>query len=132
MPSLIAGVLSGIAGMFAFLVLHQLWIMPIWFILPMGLLFAVLGGLAVGWAYFELAPDLPAGPWTPLAIFGVITAILLPSVVLAELREPMFDINVQPAALSMSAGRAAGLFIGELVLTAGLAGALIGWLIGRT
>ena len=39
----IAGAVAGIAGLLAFLVLHALWIVPIWFILPVGLL--VAGGL---------------------------------------------------------------------------------------
>jgi len=43
--SVIAGVLAGIA---VFLVLHQLWIMPIWFILPNRAVIAAAGGLAVG------------------------------------------------------------------------------------
>lgn len=32
--ALIAGILAGIAGLLVFLALHALWIVPIWFILP--------------------------------------------------------------------------------------------------
>ena len=46
--AVMAGVLAGIAGLLAFLVLHALWIVPIWSILPVGLLVAGGGGLAVG------------------------------------------------------------------------------------
>ena len=56
----------------------------------------------------------------------------MPSTILAELRAPLYDINIQPAELSVSVGRAAAIFLGELVMTSLLAGALIGWLIGRT
>ncbi|OGO33266.1 MAG: hypothetical protein A2Z16_17650 [Chloroflexi bacterium RBG_16_54_18] len=52
--ALIAGVSARIAGLLAFLVVHHLWIRPIWFILPVGLVIADGGGLAVGWAYGEL------------------------------------------------------------------------------
>jgi hypothetical protein len=72
MAAPIAGVLAGIAGLLAFLVLHALWIVPIWFILPVGLLVAGGGGLAVGWAYAELRYRLPQRPWTALAVAGVI------------------------------------------------------------
>ena len=46
---LIAGSLSGIAGLLVFLVIHHFWIRPIWFILPVGLMIAGFGGLAAGW-----------------------------------------------------------------------------------
>ena len=47
--SLIAGILSGTAGLLVFLVIHHVWIKPIWAIFPAGLFIAALGGLAVGW-----------------------------------------------------------------------------------
>jgi hypothetical protein len=62
--SLFSGVLSGVVGLLVFLGIHHLWIMPIWFILPLGLVIAAGGGLAVGWAYHELLPGLPGRPWT--------------------------------------------------------------------
>jgi len=61
-PSLTAGILAGIAGLLVFLLIHHLWIMPIWFILPFGLIVAALGGLAVGWMYGKLLPNLPPRP----------------------------------------------------------------------
>jgi membrane associated rhomboid family serine protease len=45
--ALISGMLAGVAGLLTFLTVHALWIMPIWFILPMGLLVALLGGAVV-------------------------------------------------------------------------------------
>src|SRR5262245_22163190 len=89
----IAGILAGIAGLLAFLVLHALWIVPIWFILPIGLLVAGGGGLAVGRAYAELRYRLPRRPWTALAVVGIIAVILLPAVVLAELQAPVFTVT---------------------------------------
>ena len=91
--SLLAGALSGVATLIVFLVIHHFWIMPIWFILPFGLLIAGLGGVALGWAYHELLPNLPPRPWKAVTIIGLIMVILLPSIVLAEMRTPMFDVS---------------------------------------
>jgi hypothetical protein len=128
--NLIPGVAAGIAGLIVFLILHHLWIAPIWFILPFGLVVAAVGGAAVGWAYGELLPNLPQRPWTILAVTGLIAIILLPSIILAELREPLFDITVPGGRLRVSTGRAAMVFVLELLLTATLVGGAAGWLIG--
>jgi len=130
--SLVAGCISAIAGLLVFLALHHFWIQPIWFILPFGLVIAALGGLAVGWAYQELLPVLPSRPWTAPAIIALILVILFPSVLLAELRAPMFDITVPGGVLNMSVPRATFVFILELLVTATIAGGVAGWLIGHT
>jgi len=130
--ALIAGVLAGIAGLMVFLALHALWIVPIWFILPVGLLVAGGGGLAVGWAYAELSWRLLGRPWTALAVVGVIAVILLPAFVLAELQAPVFTVTpagpVQAVATSIIVAR----FVGELLATATIVGGLLGWWLGRT
>jgi hypothetical protein len=64
-----------------------------------------------------------------IALIGV---ILLPAFVLAELRRPVFDVSGDEAVLAVSIGRAALIFILELLATATLTGALAGWLIGGT
>lgn len=127
----LAGVFSGVAGLMVFLVIHHFWIMPIWFILPLGLVIAGLGGLAVGWAYVELHPNLPPHPWSIIFWMALICLILLPSIILAEMRAPMFDVSVPGGLLMMSVGRAAVIFILELLVTATLVGGLAGWFIGR-
>jgi hypothetical protein len=131
--ALIAGVLAGITGLLAFLIVHALWIMPIWFILPLGLVIAGAGGLAVGWSYAELRNRLPKRPWTAPAIVVVISVILLPALLLAELRQPMFTVS--PAGvvnLAIGVPEAVIRFIAELLLTATLTGGLLGWWLGRT
>jgi hypothetical protein len=131
--ALIAGAISGIAGLLVFLTVHHFWIRPIWFILPIGAMIAAIGGAAVGWAYLELMPALPLRPWSALAMVALISLILAPSVMLAELRAPLFDItDPENATLAVSTGRAAVTFTAELVLTSAAMGALLGWLIGRT
>lgn len=130
--SFIAGLLSGISGLLVFLTIHHFWIMPIWFILPLGLVIAAVGGAAIGWAYNELHPHLPPRPWTALAMIALIWVILLPSIVLAELRRPVFDITGEEAVLAVSIGRVTLVFILELLVTSTVMGALLGWLIGRS
>lgn len=130
---MIAGILAGLAGLLTFLVIHAAWIMPIWFILPLGLVLAALGGWAVGWAYGELYPCLPRPPWTAVAVMLLILATLLPGMVLAELRRPMFSISAAGIAnLEMGVPEVILRFSGELLLPAVLTGALLGRWIGRT
>src|SRR5512135_2521469 len=83
--ALLAGVFSGLASLLVFLTLHQLWIKPIWDILPAGLVVAALGGLAFGWAYAEIKIGLPPRPWTALAVFALVGATLAPAIVLGQL-----------------------------------------------
>ena len=129
---LVAGVLAGVVGLLVFLVIHHFWINPIWFILPLGLFIAALGGLAVGWAYHELSPNLPPSHWRILALVALIGVILAPAIIFAELRQPLFAITDTGAELSVPVWYATVIFILELLVTAVLVGGLAGWLIGHT
>ncbi len=124
--------MAGLTGLLAFLTVHHFWISPIWFILPIGLVLATAGGLAIGWCYSELAPHLPPRPWATLAMIGLISAILLPAIILAEISPPMFTMAGGEAILAVSGWLAAVTFVLELLVTATLTGGLAGWLIGRT
>jgi hypothetical protein len=127
------GILAGVVGLLVFLAIHHFWIEPIWFIAPIGLPIAAAGGAAVGWAYDQLLAKLPPRPWTALAVVALIWAILLPGIVLAELRRPFFILEPDGSTiLAVSVGRVAVGFLAELLVTAGLVGALAGWLIGGT
>ncbi len=130
--SLIAGMLAGIAGLLVFLVIHHLWIKPIWFILPIGLVIALIGGLAVGWAYSELLPGLPARPWTLFAWVALIGLTLTPSIVLAQLSPPLFTGTGENVIPTISVEQAVIIFVRNLLFTATVIGGLGGWLIGRT
>lgn len=130
---LLPGFLAGVAGLLAFLILHALLIAPIWFILPVGLVIAGAGGLAVGWSYGELYNRLPRRPWTALAMMALIVATLLPPMVLTELRRPVFTVT--PAGvvnLAMGITEVVLRFIFELLLPATLIGGGAGWWLGRT
>jgi hypothetical protein len=133
LAALLAGVIAGLVGLLSFLVVHALWIMPIWFILPVGLLVAVAGGLAVGWSYSEIQPNLPGRPWTAFIIMLLISLVLLPSLVLAELRQPMFNVSAAGVAnLAMGIPEVVARFIGELLVPAALVGGLLGRWLGRS
>ncbi len=128
--SLIAGILSGVVGLLVFLTIHHFWIRPIWFIMPAGLPIAGLGGLAVGWAYGEIRAGLPPCPWTSLAVFGLMAAILGPAVILAQLLPPVVDVTA--GRLAATRGELLVRFVLELLVTATAVGTLAGWLLART
>lgn len=131
--TLIAGLLAGTAGLMVFLVIHALWIAPIWFIMPMGLIIAGIGGLAVGWSYSELHTHLPARPWRAPALMVLIMVILLPPLILAELRQPMFFVSAAGVVnLNMGIPEVVLRFIGELLLPATLTAGLLGRGLGGT
>jgi hypothetical protein len=127
--SLFSGVLAGIAGLLVFLVIHHLWIKPIWFILPIGMVIAMLGGVAVGWAYSELLPRLPDRPWSIIAWTALVGLTLTPAVTLAQLRPPVFSPT---GVLNLDLEGAVVIFFRDLLLTATVTGGLAGWLVGRT
>lgn len=128
-----AGVLAGIAGFATFLLIHHVWIAPIWFIAPAGALVAAAGGAAFGAAHAELLPHLPRRPWTPIALIVVIGIVLLPAILIAELRGPIFAMqgDRNGTLLVPSAEAAADVVMG-LLGTATIAGAGLGWLIARS
>lgn len=131
-PHLVAGALAGTTGLLVFLVIHHYWIMPIWFIMPFGLVIAALGGLPIGWAYHEISPNLPPASWSIMAFIALIGIILAPAIILAELRQPLFTMSESGAELSVPVWYAVVVFILELLVTATLVGGLAGWLIGHT
>src|SRR5688500_17987503 len=53
-PSLLAGFITAIVGIAAFGIIHAYIIEPIWRSLPGGIPFGLIGGAAMGWAFYEL------------------------------------------------------------------------------
>jgi len=129
--ALIAGLLSGIAGLLVFLTIHHFWIKPIWFILPPGLVAAGLGGLAVGWSYAEIKTGLPPRPWTSLAVFALVAATLTPAILLAQLRPPPLNISTGAVIDGSSGWVVFARVVIELLLTATVVGGLAGWWLGH-
>ena len=128
-----AGVVAGVAGLATFLVIHQQWIVPIWFIAPAGVLLAATGGAAVGAAYAELRPYLPRRPWTAFAVMVLTGAVLFPAIIIAELRGPIYAMAADGGGRFLVPGPEAVVdFVVGLLGTATLTGAVLGWLIGRS
>lgn len=128
-----AGAIAGVAGLAVFLVLHQLWIVPIWFIAPVGLVMAAVGGAAVGAAYHELLPRLPPRPWMSLWVTASLAATLTPSIVVAEIYGPIYGIGqAGRGILLVSPSEAFTAVVVGLLGTATLAGAVVGAIVGRT
>src|SRR5215813_1047800 len=84
---LITGATIGLLGVVLFGLIHAIVIIPIWTRLFGGVPFAVIAGLAMGWAFYELRPLAGPGPrglagmvfgflmWVtlvPMTVFGVI------------------------------------------------------------
>jgi hypothetical protein len=130
--ALSAGAIAGIAGLGAFLVIHALWIVPIWFIAPLGFLIAAGGGMAVGWAWHVHRQHLPNGtPARALVLFVAAIVVLLPSEPVAIAFAPS-DPRVLAA---MSQDMAMNYLLTQLVIygaLAGLLGAIAGGLLTRT
>ncbi|MEO6350998.1 MAG: hypothetical protein ABIP53_10140 [Candidatus Limnocylindrales bacterium] len=121
------------AGRAVFLVLHHLLIIPIWFIAPAGVVMAVAGGAAVGAAYSELRPSLPR--WrhmTVPALTFFMVLMLAHSIVMAEIRGPIYSMESSGGRLLVPAPEAAADIVVGLLGTTAFTGAIIGGLIART
>lgn len=128
-----SGFLAGLSGLAVFLVVHALWILPIWFILPIGIPLAGIGGVTVGWAYSDIAHRLPPRPWRTIAVAALVSLILFPSILMAQLRPPMFIVSGSGiAVLMMGVPEVVLRFIGELLIPASITGGLLGAWLGRT
>lgn len=78
-----------------------------------------------------IGATLPARPWSWLVVAGLMTIVLVPGVILSYTHGPLFDL--QSATIPPGQGRAVALrFTLELLVTASLAGALAGVLLGRS
>ena len=130
--AVVAGALAGIAGVGVFLVAHQLWIVPIWFIAPVGAIMAGFGGGAVGASYATLRPYLPRRPWTAPSVAALYATMLAPAVLIGELRGPIFALDADGGGtLLVPPTEALVDVLFGLLGTSALAGAIAGGLIGR-
>jgi hypothetical protein len=87
--ALLGGAAAGVVGYAAFLVIHAVWIVPIWDAAPGGFPFAVFAGVAVGWAYDVYHMRLPARPIRRAAgVFACASFALAPGLLLLPLPPP--------------------------------------------
>lgn len=127
-----AGVVAGIAGLGVFLVAHHVWIVPIWFIAPVGVVMAGAGGAVVGASYATLRRHLPRRPWTAPTVAGLYAGMLAPAVLIGELRGPIFALDAEGGGTLLVPPTEAmvDVLVG-LLGTSALVGAIVGALIGR-
>ena len=126
---LVSGAMSGLVSLLVFMVVHAIWITPIRFVLPLGIVLAGGGGMVVSWAYTEIKHRLPLPPWTVLAIAAIVFATLLPGFVLAQLHPLLIDLE---GTLLVNVPVLIRHFIPDLLDTAFAMGVLIGWWLGRS
>ncbi|QYK50090.1 MAG: hypothetical protein KF701_06745 [Anaerolineales bacterium] len=129
----LAGVLAGLGGFLAFLFIHQALIRPIWFIAPFGAVVAALAGLLVAWAYDALRPRLPQNTWLAvLAFVALLTLTQVAAFFASSVQEPIANMVFRNQALPGRLGTILTRFAIDLFLTSAVAGALAGWLVGRS
>lgn len=89
-PEMTAGAAAGGIALLVFVVLHALWIVPIWGMLAMLPIAALLGGLAA-WSLQAMAArgGLPPAPFDGVALSALLLATLLPTLVSGVLAGPV-------------------------------------------
>lgn len=108
--------------------------MPIWFIAPLGIVVAALAGLLVAWAFEALRPRLPHNTWLAvLAFVALLTLTQLAAYAVSSVQHPFIDYlwggnRVLPGFEGVVYSR----FAVDLFVTSAVAGALAGWLVGRS
>jgi hypothetical protein len=121
--ALLGGAAAGVAGFAVFLVMHSIWIVPIWDSAP-AVTFAVLAGIAIGWAYDVHRALLPARPVGRVAVvFASATLVLAPGLLLLPLRPP--GAVGSPSIIEIGVGIAALLLL-SMPFLAGAVGAVLG------
>jgi hypothetical protein len=126
--ALMSGAVAGAVALAAFLVIHAVWIVPIWSDAPGGLVFALVAGVAVGWAYDVYRVRLPARPIGRAAVvFACASLALASGLLLLPLPAP----NPGGSNPSIVVLVVAGIAVLLLLITP-LIAATLGALIGRS
>ena len=132
-PAVLAGSSAGLAALAVFLVIHHLWIVPIWFIAPVGAVMAVVGGAAAGASYEALRAHLPRRPWASAAVAAVFASTLVPAILVAQARGPMFAMDADGGGTLLVPPTDAVLdVLVGLIAVSAITGGVLGWLIGRS
>lgn len=127
------GVAAGLTGLVVFLSLHAVWVLPIWFVAPLGVVAATLGGVAVGWAFLQVEPRLSQRlvfRW--LAVAGGAVLVLIPSLLVAWAGDPYFTVFDGVRRASSDIPGIALRFVVEFLVVTTLSGAALGWVVTRS
>lgn len=122
--ALLGGAAAGVAGFAVFLVMHAIWIVPIWDSAP-AVTFAVLAGIAIGWAYDIHRVRMPARPAERVTVvFAALTLTLSPGLLLLPLRPPASVGS--PSIIEIGVGAIAAVLLLAMPFLAAGVGALLG------
>lgn len=123
-PTVAAGALAGAVALVAFAAVHAMWITPIWGMLAMLPVAALVGALAA-WPFDLGARALPPAPLDGIAVGGVLLLALLPTVVHGTLAGPLDQQHITwqgllvPLLLAAPAGGLIGMLITGSAAAAG-------------
>lgn len=122
--ALLSGAAAGAVAFAAFLVIHAIWIVPIWDVAP-AVLWAVLGGITVGWAYDVHRVRLPARRVGRVAVvFAGLSLTLAPGLLLLPLTPP--GPGGSPSIVEIVVGAIAVLLLVAMPFLAAAVGAILG------
>lgn len=126
-----AGVISGLVGLVTFLIIHAVWITPIWQVAFVGIIIASLAGLVTAQCYNIVKPAKHARPLSWIFVFGATALPLLPGAVLPHLFPPLLESEngqvIHPINLPWLIS---GFFI-TLLIPAAITGGALGWFITK-
>lgn len=125
-----SGVIAGEFCLAVFLVIHAIWITPIWNVAVIGVFIA--GGVVVAARCCTLVRHLvPPRPFSWLVVFGMLAIPIVPCIVLATVLPPLLEVENGQIIHPVNVPWIVGGFFVNLLLPAVAVGAAMGWLIAR-
>ncbi|MBI2772865.1 MAG: hypothetical protein HYX56_00005 [Chloroflexi bacterium] len=125
-PLVIAGAIAGGVALVTFVVVHAIWIVPIWGMLMM-LPVAALVGAVAAWPFTEMSARgiLPPAPLDAIFFSFVLLATLVPTEIFAIVNGPIdrYHIDIALLLLALALAAPAGAMLG-LALTGTFTGAI--------
>ena len=124
-----AGVLSGAVCLAAFLVIHAIWITPIWGVAVIGVFIATGGGAVAARCYTLARHIMPARPVSWLAVLGMVAIPLVPCIILTSVLPPLLEAENGQVVHPINVPWLVTGFFVNLLVSAAVVGAVMGWLI---
>lgn len=123
-PTLVAGAVAGAVALLVFVGVHAAWIVPIWGMLAMLPVAALVGALAV-WPFELSARTMPPAPFDGVVVAVILMAALVPTSVYGIVAGPVdqhritWPALVVPLALAAPTGALIGAFLTGSAASAG-------------
>ena len=125
----VTGVLSGAVCLAVFLVIHAIWITPIWGVAVIGVFLATGGGAAAARCYSLARRIMPARPLSWLAVLGMMAIPLVPCFILTSVLPPLLEAQNGQVVHPINVPWLVTGFFVNLLVPAAVVGAIMGWLI---